>query len=173
MKYVSVLCLSQAKAISSPRCTSKLSILKQKVRSIVYHVPYVKKGKFFILGGSCYLKIITIYHMIQKSLPPKRLANGFSGNLLHTYIYNTEQMISCTVCGVRAVHLNGIYTSGCTSQENNLKQTHNWSKSRIHERTISFRFLGVILRLLILEVSVYIIYITNQFKKSVSRCDCE
>ncbi len=33
--------------------------------------------------------------------------------------------------------------------------------SRIHEQTISLRFLGIILRL---EVSVYKVYITNQFQ---------
>jgi hypothetical protein len=35
--------------------------------------------------------------------------------------------------------------------------------SRIHERTISLRFLGIILRVLRLEVYVYNVYITNQF----------
>ncbi len=34
------------------------------------------------------------------------------------------------------------------------------SKSRIHERTISLRFLGIILRVLRLEVSVYYTMIT-------------
>jgi hypothetical protein len=38
------------------------------------------------------------------------------------------------------------------------------SRSRIHERTVSLRFLGIILRVLRLEVSVYNVYITNQFK---------
>ncbi len=37
------------------------------------------------------------------------------------------------------------------------------SWSQIHERTISLRFLGIILRVLRLEVSVYNIYITNHF----------
>jgi hypothetical protein len=37
-------------------------------------------------------------------------------------------------------------------------------RSRIHERTISFRFLGTVLRVLRLEVSLYHAYITNQFK---------
>jgi hypothetical protein len=39
------------------------------------------------------------------------------------------------------------------------------SWSRIHERTISLRFLGIIFRILRLEVSVYnaVVYITNQF----------
>ncbi len=36
--------------------------------------------------------------------------------------------------------------------------------SQIHERTISLRFLGIILRVLTLEVSVYNGYITNQFQ---------
>jgi hypothetical protein len=57
---------------------------------------------------------------------------------------------------------------------------------RIHERTISLRFPGIILRVLRLEVSLYIVYITNQFQttfakgrgargevKSVSRGNCE
>ncbi len=34
--------------------------------------------------------------------------------------------------------------------------------SRIHERTISLRFLGKILRFLRLQVSVYNVYITDQ-----------
>jgi hypothetical protein len=42
-------------------------------------------------------------------------------------------------------------------------------RSRIHERTISLRFLGIILRVLRLEVSVYNAYITNQFQTTFSR----
>ncbi len=38
------------------------------------------------------------------------------------------------------------------------------SGSRIHERTISLRFLGIIWRVLSLEVSVHNVYITNQFQ---------
>ncbi len=38
------------------------------------------------------------------------------------------------------------------------------SRSRIHERTISLRFLGIILIVLRLEVSLYNVYITNQFQ---------
>jgi hypothetical protein len=57
--------------------------------------------------------------------------------------------------------------------------------SRIHERTISLRFLVKILRVFRLEVFVYNVYITNQFQttfekkgwgegvKSFSRGDCE
>jgi hypothetical protein len=37
-------------------------------------------------------------------------------------------------------------------------------RSRILERTVSLIFLGIILRVLRLEVSVYNVYITNQFK---------
>jgi hypothetical protein len=58
------------------------------------------------------------------------------------------------------------------------------ARSLIHERTISLSFLGIILRVLKLEVSVYNVYITNQFQttfaggggegvKSVGRGDCE
>ncbi len=36
------------------------------------------------------------------------------------------------------------------------------NRNRIHESTISLRFLGIILRVLRLEVSVYNVYITNQ-----------
>ncbi len=36
------------------------------------------------------------------------------------------------------------------------------AESRIHERTISSRFLGIILRVLKLEVSVNNVYITNK-----------
>jgi hypothetical protein len=38
------------------------------------------------------------------------------------------------------------------------------TRSRIHEHTISLRFLGIILRVLRLEVSVYNVYSTNQFQ---------
>jgi hypothetical protein len=60
-----------------------------------------------------------------------------------------------------------------------------FSRSRIHERTISLRFPDIILRVLRLEVSVYNVYITNQFQtlllffwgggggKIRGRCDCE
>jgi hypothetical protein len=40
------------------------------------------------------------------------------------------------------------------------------TKSRIHERTSSLRFLGIILRVLRLEVSVRNVYITNLLPKS-------
>jgi hypothetical protein len=56
-------------------------------------------------------------------------------------------------------------------------------RSRIHKRTISLRFLGMILKVLRLQVSVYNVYITKQFHttfaqgvggvKSFSRGDCE
>ncbi len=59
------------------------------------------------------------------------------------------------------------------------------TRSRIHERTISVRFLGIILKVLRHEVSVYNVFIINQLQttlllrgggggvKSVSRGDCE
>jgi hypothetical protein len=43
-----------------------------------------------------------------------------------------------------------------------------WDRIRIHERTISLRFLGINLRVLRLEVSVYNVYITNQFQTTVA-----
>jgi hypothetical protein len=43
------------------------------------------------------------------------------------------------------------------------------SRSRIHERTILLRFLGIILRVLRLEVSVYDVYVTNQFHTTFAR----
>jgi hypothetical protein len=42
-------------------------------------------------------------------------------------------------------------------------------RSRIHERTISLRFLGIILRVLRLEVSIYNVYITNQFQTTFAQ----
>ncbi len=39
-----------------------------------------------------------------------------------------------------------------------------FQKPKINERTILLRFLGIILRVLRLEVSVYNVYITNQFQ---------
>jgi hypothetical protein len=42
-------------------------------------------------------------------------------------------------------------------------------RSRIHERTILLRFLGKILRILRLEVSLYNVYSTNQFQSTVAQ----
>jgi hypothetical protein len=58
------------------------------------------------------------------------------------------------------------------------------SRSPIHEHKYLFSFLGIILRVLRLEVSINNVYITNQFQttfaqggrvavKSISRGDCE
>jgi hypothetical protein len=41
---------------------------------------------------------------------------------------------------------------------------HGVARSQIHERTMSLRFLGIILRALRFEVSVYNVYITNHFQ---------
>ncbi len=41
--------------------------------------------------------------------------------------------------------------------------------SRIHERTNLLMFLGIILRILRLEVSVYNVYITHQFKTTFAQ----
>jgi hypothetical protein len=46
---------------------------------------------------------------------------------------------------------------------------HCANRSRIHERTISARFLGIILRVLRLEVSVYKVYIANQFQTTFAQ----
>jgi hypothetical protein len=43
------------------------------------------------------------------------------------------------------------------------------ARSRIHELTISLRFLGIILGVLRLEVSVYNVYITNQFQTTFAQ----
>jgi hypothetical protein len=43
------------------------------------------------------------------------------------------------------------------------------TRSRTHKRTIGLRFLGIILRVLRLEVSVYNVYITNQFQTNFAR----
>jgi hypothetical protein len=43
------------------------------------------------------------------------------------------------------------------------------NRSRIYENKISLRFLGIILRVLKLEVSVYNVFITNQFQTTFAR----
>jgi hypothetical protein len=43
------------------------------------------------------------------------------------------------------------------------------SKAEINERSISLRFLGLILRCLRLEVSVYSVYISNQFQTTFAQ----
>ncbi len=65
------------------------------------------------------------------------------------------------------------------AETEDLKQNAKVIRSRIHERTISLMFLDIILEALRLKVSVYNVYITNQFQtifaqgegevKSVSR----
>jgi hypothetical protein len=42
-------------------------------------------------------------------------------------------------------------------------------RSRIHERTISLEFLGIILSVLRLEVFIYNVYITNQFQTTLAQ----
>jgi hypothetical protein len=42
-------------------------------------------------------------------------------------------------------------------------------RSQIHERAILMRFLAIILRVLRIEVSVYSVYITNQFQTTFAR----
>jgi hypothetical protein len=42
-------------------------------------------------------------------------------------------------------------------------------RKRIHKRTISWRVLGIVLRVLRLEVSAYNIYITNQFQTTFAQ----
>jgi hypothetical protein len=58
-----------------------------------------------------------------------------------------------------------------TVHEGNIEEENNGYKgrSRIHEHTISLRFLGIILRFLRLEVSVYNVYIANQFQITFAR----
>ncbi len=47
---------------------------------------------------------------------------------------------------------------------------HNLSiQSRNHERTISLRFLGITLKVIMREVSLYNVYITNQFQTTLVR----
>jgi hypothetical protein len=43
------------------------------------------------------------------------------------------------------------------------------TRSQIHERTISLGFLGMILRVLRLELSVYNVYISNQFQPTFAQ----
>jgi hypothetical protein len=45
------------------------------------------------------------------------------------------------------------------------------ARSRIHEHTISLRFLGIILSVLRLVVSVYNVYMINQLKTSFAQGD--
>ncbi len=67
--------------------------------------------------------------------------------------------------GIICISLSG-NLSGARTQ-NIFHHRTNWireNRSRIHEHTISLRFLGIILRVLRFEVSVYYVYITNQFQ---------
>ncbi len=49
------------------------------------------------------------------------------------------------------------------------KHSKGKTRSHIHERTISLKFLGISLRVLRLEISVYNVYITNQFQTTFAR----
>ncbi len=62
------------------------------------------------------------------------------------------------------------------SRRSSIERRRNFSlhaqmatRSRIHERTISLRFRGIILRVLRLEVSAFKAYITNQFQPTFAR----
>jgi hypothetical protein len=48
-------------------------------------------------------------------------------------------------------------------------QFQTMTRSQIHERTISMRFLGITLRVLRLEVSVYNVYIANQLQTTFAQ----
>jgi hypothetical protein len=75
-------------------------------------------------------------------------------------------------------HENLSFSTPCSRPGGGGGGVSHLDRSRIHERTISLRFMGILLRVLRLEVSVYNVYITNKFQtilllKSVSRGDCE
>ncbi len=68
-------------------------------------------------------------------------------------------------------------TAQCVSQLMKLKaggrgvdvQVGHWASSQIHERTISLRFLDIILRVLRLEVSISDVYIVNHFQTTFAQ----
>jgi hypothetical protein len=69
-----------------------------------------------------------------------------------------------------------VFFSATTPQSILLTKAHHplpfhifYFRGRIHERTILLRFLGIILRVLILEVSEYNVYITNQFQTTFAQ----
>jgi hypothetical protein len=60
--------------------------------------------------------------------------------------------------------MNILYFPEISLSPTSLPESCLLNRSRIHEHTISLRVLGTILRVLRLEVSVYNVYITNQFQ---------
>ncbi len=58
-----------------------------------------------------------------------------------------------------------------TKMTDHIYNVQNWR--RIHERTISLWFLGIILRVLRLEISVYIVYVTNKVSNHTTSEECE
>ncbi len=59
-----------------------------------------------------------------------------------------------------------LYRENCQRYPSSLEEE---DRSRIHERTISLRFLGIILRVLRLEISLYNVYITNHFQTTFAQ----
>jgi len=53
--------------------------------------------------------------------------------------------------------------------EQHMSPINFWDRSRIYKRTISLRFLGIILKVIRLEVSVYNVYLTNQFQTTFTK----
>ncbi len=69
------------------------------------------------------------------------------------------------------VFCNCIISNYCTD-EHVIVRTHestSETRSRIHGRTISLRFLGIVLRDFRLQVSLYNVYVKNQFQTSFAR----
>ncbi len=101
-------------------------------------------------------------------------------NLINLYSYSTKWRLSLlhiqwtgsTAIGIsRIIRINdGIMKYYRIIREHyECKLAPIETRSRIHERTISSRFLGTILRVLRLEVSVYNVYITNQSQNTFAR----
>jgi ribosomal protein S27E len=89
--------------------------------------------------------IVQCTHCSQLVIHPDQRFNFFS---------DYSQTVSCPHCGVQDFHFTKPLTTYVSRDE--LTKVPYVYRSRIHERTITLRFLGIILRVLILEVSVWI-----------------
>ncbi len=136
---------------------------------LVYLTIYISAAQTTILNGNC-----STSHRIEHEVRKKGLRNprffasaGISSTLrllADTTIMATS--LSCLIVFPFSVRQ---WQSGGWRPFLDTKRMGLLYKSRIPERTISLRFLGVILWVFRFEVSVYNIYITNQFQPTFAQ----
>ncbi len=88
-------------------------------------------------------------------------------------VWRLSQDVRCcsmmTITSCRSCSMMTVTRCACCNTQVSVTVFRCDCRSWIHERTISLRFLDIILRVLTLEVSIYNVYITNQFQTTVAQ----